>query len=437
VFFGLSLKQLTKQQKVVIIGSWLGWALDGYDLVLMLFVISSINQLFFPSNDPSLSLLATFATYVVTLIMRPFGGAFFGNFGDKYGRKNAMIITITGFSLVTFLTGLLPTWQSVGILAPILLLIIRFLQGFFAGGEWGSGAVISMESSPKPLRGLLSGFVQSGFTFGFLLASISFQITQFVFPDDKFIEIGWRVLFFTGIIPGLVALFVRLKMNESHVWVKKVKEKKIAKIPLKNVLSNKDNRKRFFLSLIVMTGLMFSYYISIGFMPTLLEKYVKLERQEVASIMIVTIIFSLIGHLFTGFISQYIGRLKILTIFGIASLIVAIPSLNGIFTASNIFEIALYTSLFVFFVSSGFGPMPAFLSERFPTEIRNSAAGFVYNGGLLIGSWAPLIAITLLSYFEKSNIAQYYAVAINVIIASIILIVGSKVNPDTRNVDLG
>ena len=437
MFSGLSLKQLTKQQKIVIIGSWLGWALDGYDLVLMLFVISSINQLFFPSNDPSLSLLATFATYVVTLIMRPVGGAFFGNFGDKHGRKNVMIITITGFSLITFFTGLLPTWQSVGILAPILLIIIRFLQGFFAGGEWGSGAVISMESSPKSMRGLLSGFVQSGFTVGFLLASISFTLINFAFSNDEFMEIGWRIIFFTGIIPGLVALFVRLKMDESQIWMKKVKEKKISRIPLKNVLSNKDNRRRFFLSLIVMTGLMFSYYISIGFMPTLLEKYVKLERQEVASIMVVTIIFSLIGHLFTGFISQYIGRLKILTIFGIASLIVAIPSLNGIFTASNIYEIALYTSLFVFFVSSGFGPMPAFLSERFPTEIRNSAAGFVYNGGLLVGSWAPLMVITLLSYFEKYNIAQYYAVAITVIIASIILIIGSKVNPDTRNVNLG
>ena len=187
-----------------------------------------------------------------------------------------------------------------------------------------------------------------------------------------------------------------------------------------------------------MTGLMFSCYISIGFMPTLLEKYVKLERKEVANIMVVTVIFSLIGHLFTGFISQYIGRLKILTIFGIASILVAIPSLNGIFTASNSFEIALYSSLVVFFVvSAGFGPMPAFLSERFPTEIRNSAAGFVYNGGLLVGSWAPLIAITLLSYFDKYNITQYYAVAINIIIGAIIVIIGSKVNPDTRNVDLG
>ncbi len=140
--------------------------------------------------------------------------------------------------------------------------------------------------------------------------------------------------------------------------------------------------------------------------------------------------------MFTGFISQYIGRLKILTIFGIISLIIVIPSLNGIFTASNIFEIVLYSSLLVFFVSTGFGPIPAFLSERFPTEIRNSAAGFVYNGGLLVGSWAPLIAITLLSYFDKYGITQYYAVAITIIIGSIILIIGSKVNPDTRDVDL-
>ena len=129
-------KIISKQQKAVVFGSWFGWSLDGYDLVLMLFVISSVNQLFFPSNDPTLSLLATFATYTVALVMRPVGGAIFGNFGDKHGRKKAMIITILGFSIVTFLTGLLPVWSTVGVLAPILLIILRFAQGLFAGGEW-------------------------------------------------------------------------------------------------------------------------------------------------------------------------------------------------------------------------------------------------------------------------------------------------------------
>ena len=102
-------QQITKSQKTIIFGSWLGWSLDGYDLVSMLFIISSISQLFFPSKDPTLSLLAIFATYTVTLVMRPVGGALFGSFGDKHGRKKAMIITISGFSTATFLTGLLPT----------------------------------------------------------------------------------------------------------------------------------------------------------------------------------------------------------------------------------------------------------------------------------------------------------------------------------------
>jgi MFS family permease len=150
---------LTKQQKTVVLGSWLGWSLDGYDLVLMLLVIPLISELFFPLANPTFALLATFAAYVVTLIMRPFGGAFFGNFGDKFGRKKSMIITIMGFSIATFATGLLPTWQMVGLLAPIFLIMLRFLHGFFAGGEWGSGAVITMETVPKKHRGLLSGFL--------------------------------------------------------------------------------------------------------------------------------------------------------------------------------------------------------------------------------------------------------------------------------------
>ncbi|MDC8452803.1 MAG: MFS transporter, partial [Candidatus Nitrosotalea sp.] len=167
-----------KTSRMIIFGSWLGWALDGYDLVLMLFVISSVSQLFFPAEDLKLSLLATFATYAITLVVRPLGGALFGIIGDKVGRKRAMIITIIGFSIATFSTGLLPTWQAIGIVAPMLLIILRFSQGLFAGGEWGSGAVISMESVPRSSRGIVSGFIQSGFPFGFLIASMTYWVVS-------------------------------------------------------------------------------------------------------------------------------------------------------------------------------------------------------------------------------------------------------------------
>ena len=287
--------KLTKEQKITVLASWLGWSLDGYDLVLMLFVISSVNQLFFPTKDPTLSLMATFATYTVALIMRPLGGALFGSFGDRHGRKNAMMVTITGISAITFLTGLLPTWNSAGIIAPILLIVLRFAQGLFAGGEWASGSSITMESTPKSMRGLISGFLQSGYTFGFLLASIVYQIVSHTYTGESFVEVGWRLMFYTAIGPGLLSLLIRFKMNESEIWLEKKKSRKIEKNPLLRVLTEKENRRALLLALVIMTGLMYSYYTSIGFMPTFLQKYVGLDRQDVASIMIAATISSFIG----------------------------------------------------------------------------------------------------------------------------------------------
>ncbi|MDH3823913.1 MAG: MFS transporter, partial [Nitrosopumilus sp.] len=392
-----------------------------------------ISILFFPAEDPTFSLLATFTAYIITLIMRPFGGAFFGNFGDKHGRKKAMIITIMGFSGATFATGLLPTWQMVGVMAPILFVGLRFMQGFFAGGEWGSGAVITMETAPKEKRGILSGFLQSGFNFGFVIASVVFFGAISAFPEEQFVEIGWRVMFFTGLIPGLVALFVRFRMNESEVWLAKQKQKKTEKSPLKKLLASKDGRKRFIFSLILMTGLMYAYYTSIGFYPTFLQNYVEIEKSEVSVLMIIGTTTSLFGQIFTGYLSQKIGRKKTIAVFAIAAISLAIPAFYGLYNADSTFERALYTIVLIIVATTGFGPIPAFLSERFPTEVRNSASGFIYNGGLIFGSWAPLIAVTMLS---KGTEWIPILLGINVIIGSVIILIGAKINPETRDVDI-
>ncbi|MGH9877966.1 MAG: MFS transporter [Nitrososphaerales archaeon] len=424
---------LSRQQKAVVFGSWLGWSLDGYDLVLMLLVMPSVSQLFFPHEDPTLSLLATFATYVITLIMRPVGGAFFGSFGDRHGRKKAMIITIMGFSIATFATGLLPTYQMVGFLAPALLILLRFAQGLFAGGEWASGAVITMETAPRQHRGLLSGFVQSGFTLGFLIASITFQYASVAYAGDAFIETGWRVMFYTGIIPGLVALFVRFEMKESEIWLETARKKKIEKAPLRRIMFGKEERKRFLLCMILMTGLMYAWYTSMGFMPTFLQNYANLERPEVATIMIAATISSLLGHVFVGFISQYIGRRKALTLFIVVAIAITIPTLVGLYNATQTFERIFYLVIFSFVATTCFGAIPAFLSERFVTEVRNSACGFVYNGGLIVGSWSPLIAINLLS--NAGSLATL-VLSLNIMAGLIVAIIGARLNPETRDTDL-
>jgi MFS family permease len=344
-----------------------------------------------------------------------------------------MIITIMGFSGATFATGLLPTWQMVGFMAPILLIGLRLMQGFFAGGEWGSGAVITMETVPKEKRGILSGFLQSGFNFGFVIASVVFFGAVSMFPEEQFVEIGWRIMFFTGIIPGLVALFVRFRMNESHVWLAKQKQMKTEKSPLKKLLSSKDGRKKFFFSLILMTGLMYAYYTSIGFYPTFLQNYVEIEKSEVSVLMIIGTTTSLFGQIFTGYLSQKIGRRNTMAFFAIAAMIVAIPSFYGLYNAESTHERITYTVILIVVATTGFGPIPAFLSERFSTEVRNSASGFIYNGGLIFGSWAPLIAVTMLS---KSTELIPILLGINVIICSVIILIGAKINPETKDVDI-
>ncbi len=424
---------LTKSQKTVIAGSFLGWSLDGYDIVLMLLVISSISQVFFPSEDPILSLLGTYVSYSVSLIMRPVGAAIFGIYGDKFGRKKSMIITILGFSIATFVTGLLPTYAMVGVLAPILLILTRLVQGIFTGGEWGSGAVITMESVPKQKRGLLSGFLQSGFSFGFVLAAIAFQMTTIIFTGEAFIEWGWRILFFTGIIPGFVALFIRFRMDESALWLEKQQTHKLEKTPLRKIVFGKQHRKAFFLCVFVMTGLVYMYHGSVGFLPTFLQQFGNIERADLAPIMIFATLSSWLGMIFTGWLSQRVGRKKSMVFFAIASIILVIPIAYGILGGDLSLTI-LFVVIYAFVVSTASGPIPAFFSERFPTEVRNSAAGFAYNGGLIVGSWSPLIALSLISLLQTELIPL--ALGANIIIGSIILLVGTLLNPETKDRDL-
>jgi len=397
----------------------------------MLLVIPSISQLFFPSKDPVFSILATFASYTVTLIMRPLGSVIFGIYGDKFGRKKSMIITILGFSVATFAVGLLPTYAVVGVFAPILLIMVRLIQGIFAGGEWGSGAVLTIESIPKPKRGLLSGFLQSGFSFGFLLAAISFQIITIAFPGDMFGEIGWRILFFTGIIPGFVALFVRINMDESPLWIKKNKESGLERTPLRRIVFG-IHKKEFLLCAAIMTGLVYMYHGSISILPTYLEQFGNFDKRQIALIMIYATASSWVGMILTGWLSQKIGRKKSMLVFVSTSILVSIPLASAIL--ENAYELVVYVVMFAFVVSTASGPIPAYFSERFPTQIRNSAAGLSHNPGLLFGSWSPLIALSLMSAVSKQMIPV--ALGINIIIGAIIVIIPTLLSRETKDVDL-
>jgi MFS family permease len=289
-----------------------------------------------------------------------------------------------------------------------------------------------METVPKQKRGLYSGFLQSGFSFGFLLASIMFQIVTVTFVGDAFDEWGWRVLFFTGIVPGLVALFVRLRMDESSLWTAAKETKIIERSPLKKMLSDKKHRNSFFLCAIMMTGLVYMYHGSISILPTYLQQFGNFERVDIASIMIYATIFSWIGMIFTGWLSQKVGRKRSILYFTIGAIFVAIPTAFGILTGN--FLTILFVIPYAFVISTASGPIPALFSEKFPTALRNSAAGFSYNAGLIFGSWSPLIALSLMQLMPQDLVPL--ALGLNIIIGSIIVIIPTILTRETKENDL-
>ncbi|MGA7803815.1 MFS transporter, partial [Bradyrhizobium sp.] len=192
-----------------IIASVLGWSLDLFDLFILLYVAPVIGALFFPSSNPTLSLAAVYASFAVTLLMRPIGSAIFGHYADLHGRKGAMLAAIVGVGVSTAAFGLLPTIAQAGMVAPVIFVALRLVQGIFVGGVVASTHTIGTESVPAKWRGAMSGLVGGGGAgIGALLASFVFLITSSMFPGEAFAHWGWRVMFFSGLLTSLLGWFI-------------------------------------------------------------------------------------------------------------------------------------------------------------------------------------------------------------------------------------
>src|ERR1700733_8271509 len=192
-----------------IVASLLGWALDLFDLFILLYVAPIVGKLFFPSAFPTLSLAAVYASFAVTLLMRPVGSALFGSYGDRYGRRGAMIVAVVGVGIATALFGALPTLEQIGVAAPVMFIVLRLIQGIFVGGVVASTHTIGTESVPPHWRGLISGFINGGGVgMGALFASISFFVASLIFTGESFDAWGWRFMFFAGILNSVFGVFI-------------------------------------------------------------------------------------------------------------------------------------------------------------------------------------------------------------------------------------
>lgn len=439
---GAALPAVDQRQVMgAVVASCLGWALDLFDLFVLLFVAPVVGRLFFPSEHAMLSLAAVYASFAVTLLMRPLGSAWFGSYADRHGRKGAMITAVVGVGLSTAAFGLLPTVAQVGLVAPILFLMLRLVQGVFVGGVVASTHTIGTESVAPKYRGAVSGLIGGGGAgLGALLASLTYLAMSAIFPGDLFDVWGWRCMFFTGIVSSILGLFVFSSLEESPLW-KKLAAEKAAKAAMQNTatpvevvrspirtLFSRDYRSILFVNLLLTIGGGSGYYLTSGYLPTFLKVVSHAPNGAAAAILMICSVAVVIASIAAGHLSTFIGRKSAFVWIGLIRLI-ALPALFLLLpTAQSITMIGVYAVILSALGSAGYAPILIFLNERFPTAIRATGTGLSWNIGFAIGGMMP----TAVSLVAKDAGQLPITLAIFAGAISVIFLAGAFIVPETR-----
>jgi MFS family permease len=379
-----------------------GWSFDLFDLFLLLYVAKAVGGQIFPAESETLSLALVFASFAVSIIMRPGGAAFFGELADRKGRKTIMVTVMAGVGLSTAAMGLVPTYASVGVLAPFLFLTLRVVQGLFVGGVTATTHTLGTESVPPRWRGLMSGLIGAGGAgLGAAMASVVFIVVSEFFPGDAFNETGWRVMFFSGLLGGLLSLFVLRKVEESPMWLA-AQEAEKAGVPAARMrfldLVRGGYRDVTLLNIAVAAGGGATYYLTSGFLPTMLDSVVGMPSGPRGTVLLVSSLVVVVASVIAGEVSQHLGRRTTMLAIGGVN-IVALPLLTLSIAHSDpgsTTRILLAACLLAFLANAAYSPVMIFLNERYPTAIRARGTAVSWNMGFMLGGLTPTF-VNLLS----------------------------------------
>lgn len=424
---------ITRRQMVTAcIASLLGWSLDLFDLFVLLYVAPEVGKLFFPSSIPTLSLAAVYASFAVTLLMRPVGSAVFGSYADRKGRKQAMVLAVIGVGLSTALFGALPTVEQIGVIAAIFFIILRLVQGVFVGGVVASTHTIGTESVPPKWRGFMSGLVGGGGAgLGALLASIVYYIVSAVFPGPEFSVWGWRFMFFSGILSSILGLVLFIKLEESPFWLqlkqKEQAEAKPVQSPMR-VIFSRQYLPVLLVNLMIVTGGGTAYYLTSGYLPTFLKVINKIPAGPASFILMGASVTAIISSVLIGSVSEVFGRKKTFLTIGLIC-VVTLPLLYlGLASATSIVAITVYSFLLAFLGNASYAPVLVFLNERFPTAVRSSGTGLSWNMGFAVGGMMPtFVSLASGATQDIPMSLAYFSVGV-----FILYLLGSLIIPETK-----
>lgn len=390
-----------RQQRNAFVASFLGWTLDAFDFFLMVFVLRAVAAEF------NTSVKAVSVAITLTLAMRPLGALVFGMLGDRYGRRQILMIDILLFSILELASAFAPTL--------VALLILRAAFGFAMGGEWGLGASLTMETIPAKSRGLVSGILQEGYACGFLLASIVYGLL--------FDRIGWRGMFMVGVLPALLVLYIRRNVEESPAW------HRMRSRPRRSLADILRGHGGLFLYVVVlMTAFNFFSHGTQDLYPTFLQAQRKLSTHTVSMIAIIANIGAIIGGIVFGTLSQRIGRRRAI----IAASLLALPIIPLWGFSTSVALIALGAFLMQISVQGAWGVIPVHLNELSPDEVRGTFPGFAYQLGNLFAS----ANATLQAGFAQDHGGNYaLALATVAALAAVAIALLTSVGREAHNVE--
>jgi metabolite-proton symporter len=407
----------------------LGTAIEWYDfLIYGTASVLVFNKLFFPTFDPYIGTIAAFGTYAVGFVARPIGGAVIAHFGDRIGRKAMLVMTMLIMGAGTFLIGCLPTYASIGIWAPILLVTLRFVQGIGIGGEW-SGAVVMVIEHAGTRRGFWSSLVQVGFPIGVASATGIFLLMGRL-PEESFLSWGWRIPFLLSVLLVLVGLFVRYRLSETPEFQAVVRRRGVLAQPVLQVL--RRDWRNFLLAVGITVSEVGLAYLLTVFVVVYVTTTLGVNRQIVLNAIVAAALVEFITLPLAGWLSDIYGR-KLLYLTGaIASVALAFPFFwllatkdATIITLTIVVTMTLTHALL-------FGPKAAFMPELFGTRVRYSGAALGANVAAAIsGGFSPLIATALLAWAGAA-----WAVSLYIVGLSLLTILSVLLTPETAHAPL-
>jgi metabolite-proton symporter len=420
--------------KRVVVASMAGTVVEWYEFFLYATAATLVfNKIFFSEGtSESKALIAALLTYAVGFVARPLGGIVFGHFGDKYGRKKLLQFAILLVGAVTFLMGCLPTYAQIGIWAPILLVVLRFMQGFAVGGEWGGAVLLVAEHSPNRSRGFWASWPQAAVPVGNMLATVALLVLTATLSEDAFLSWGWRIAFWLSAVVVLIGYYIRTKVTDAPIFVAAQQEVERVKAVSYGVV---EVLKRYPRGVFTAMGLRFAenimYYLVVTFSIVYLKDPVKADTSDILWWLLAAHAVHFLVIPQVGRLSDRFGRRPVYIVGAIAAGtwgFFAFPMMNTghylLIMGAVILGLIIHALMYA--------PQPAIMAEMFPTRMRYSGVSVGYQvTSIVAGSLAPAIAKWLLDLF-----GSWVPIAVYLAAASVVTLVAAWFTRETNGIDL-